>query len=109
MISLKEAITKAKDYVSEVYAGEPLPQLRLEEVRREDGEDTGHSSTYWLITIGFQIPMDTQAEAIAKEELQWNDSAANFFETLLKGRRVYKIVKINANTGEVESMTNRAA
>jgi hypothetical protein len=98
MVTLKEAIATAKDYVRGVYADEQLQDIRLEEVdRSSDGE-------HWLITIGFRgHPNDYINGGMTKTHLfadAWD---------FVRYPRDYKVVRINVHTGEVASMSNRAA
>jgi hypothetical protein len=62
----------------------------LEEVEREEGDDT----SYWLITIGFTQETEIQ-------------SSSPLSRLSLDKRRRYKRFKIDAETGEVLSMKIR--
>ena len=44
-MNVKEAVAKAKEHVSDIFADEQLLNIGLEELRRE-GND-------WLVTVGF--------------------------------------------------------
>ena len=85
-VSLKSAVKKSREFVSELYEGQPLSHMLLEEVRPSD------DGRFWLITIGFDLsedvgPLGKIVGGIA--------------------RRKYKVVKVNNSTGEVEQMTMR--
>jgi hypothetical protein len=86
-MDVKEAIAKAKSYIGELYTGEPIRDLGLEEVDR-DGSD-------WLITLGFvrgKHPYLSQfSEALAE----------------IANRRVYKVLHVDGQSGDVTSMKNR--
>ena len=51
-MDVKEAVTKAKSYVADVFDGEGPRNIGLEEARFDDGQDL------WLITIGFSRRWD---------------------------------------------------
>jgi len=97
MISIKEAIQIAKNYVREVYAesGEQISDIGLEEVNRSEDDRV------WLITVGFTIPDKRRQEVALNENLG----------TLLGGlstlTRQYKVVHIDAQTGEPLMMKMR--
>lgn len=91
MIEVKQAIAAAIESVKDFY-GEP-PDLLLEEVERS--EDDKH----WLITLGFSVAPATQP-ANTLQQL----SAA-----LKSPRRVYKVFRVDADTGKVDSMKIREA
>jgi hypothetical protein len=86
MVDIKQAVTVANDFISHLYP-EPLPDLALEEVQRSEDDK------YWLITLGFsQIkPTASALQALAGSQ---------------KGR-VYKVIKIDAESGEPVSMLIR--
>lgn len=90
-IDVKEAVKKALAYVRGLYEGENLPNLRLEEV--EFSEDAPR----WLVTIGY-----TASE---------RDVESNSFITALgsttRPRRDYKIIEVDAHTGQALSMKIR--
>lgn len=95
-IGVKEAIRKAYDYLHELFEDDDLPNLRLEEV--ELSEDGRH----WLVTYGFTA---------SEREVE---STTNPFASMLGGNtrttrpsREYKLLTVNAGTGEVESMRIR--
>jgi hypothetical protein len=83
----KEAISHAKAYVRDLYTGEPIRDLGLEEVER-DGSN-------WLITLGF----------VREDRPRLSQFSAALAE--IANRRVYKIVDVDGTTGDVTSMKNR--
>jgi hypothetical protein len=85
----KQAIALAKDYVAEVYSGEQLSNVGLEEVDFDDRREA------WDITIGFSRP--------------WNNAPALMPFTAAENyqRRTYKVIKISDKSGDVLSMKNR--
>ncbi len=89
-VELKEAVKIAKTYIAELYSDEPISDIGLEEVMKDD------SGNKWLITIGFirQSSSDT----------------ANKFLALRN--RLYKRVEIDnspqsSEPGKVPSVQNR--
>jgi len=97
MISVKEAIAAAKQWMQQVYAPEDIPELMLEEV--DQTEDQKH----WLITMGFRAPSGHQrvseTSEVAKPPLPQ--------PRLERVPRAYKQLRVNAETGKVESMQIR--
>jgi len=86
-IDVKAAVGRAlaffEDLFPKVYA------VRLEEIDRQ-GDD-------WLVTIGYlETPPPSKLDAL--------DPMARFRE---HGERVYKVMKVDAKTGEVHSMKIR--
>ena len=109
-VEVKQAIQNAIEYLKKNYEGvEDIDDIRLEEVEYEE------ISNEWLITISMlretaddekTIYDDAQAgiwrSVIAAQKLLDQNSAA---KKIL--RRVYKIIRINAETGEFVSMKLR--
>lgn len=84
----KQAIALAKEWVRDIYTGERITNLGLEELKFDD-----HSNE-WLVTLGFSRPWDVNlglAMALS------NDSVA---------RRSFKIVRIS-DDGKVRSVEDR--
>lgn len=94
-MDVKEAVEKAKKYTAEVFEGESIENLGLEEVVY-DGE-----AVVWKVTVGFNRPWD-QIKNLADAL-----SAASDGQIPEWRRRSYKIVQIDDRTGKVISMTNR--
>lgn len=92
MISAKEAVARAAEYMREMYANE-AKDLRVEEI-----ELTGDGET-WLVTMGFWefLPVPPPVNALA---------ALSQIENR-KVRRTYKQLAIQAESGEVLSMKIR--
>ncbi len=87
-MDVKEAVWKAKDYIGELFAGEEITYVGLEEVVFDEESDN------WKITIGFSRP--------------WNNR--NAFATRLgdlRTMRSYKVICISNASGDVESLTDR--
>ena len=86
-MDVKEATNKAREYVSEVFAGEEISQLGLEEVVHDP------DAKQWRITFGFARPWDRQ-----------NTVAVNMG---LKTSRAYKVVSIDDDSGSVIGLVDR--
>ncbi len=97
MIPLKDAVKIAKQFITEVYAhaGEELQEVGLEEVdRTEDGRE-------WLITIGFT------SDKPGARKLNLEHSLGRFVGGLSTLTREYKVVHIDAETGEPRTIKIR--
>jgi hypothetical protein len=91
MIDVKQAVSAAAASLESIYE-QPVADLLLEEVERsEDGR-------YWLITLGFSKPLPAQANQLQQLSAQ-----------LRPPQRIYKLIKIDAATGEFVSMKIREA
>ena len=96
-INVKDAVRIAVQYVRELYAPEELVDLRLEEV------ELSGSGKYWFVTLGFSRPE-------IRREQGGMEPAPGSLQTLLRPQaleREYKVVKIHAATGDVQSMKIR--
>ena len=87
-MDVKEAVKRAKEYLTDLYQGEEITNVGLEEVVFED------RSNSWKITIGFSRPWDHKNALVA---------------TLADSRslRSYKVLSINDDSGKVESLMDR--
>jgi hypothetical protein len=79
MIDVKQAVDAASQYLATLYANDPPSNVRLEEVELSEDEK------YWLVTLSFS---DT-------------------LQVFIPPRRSYKLFKINAESGQVQSMKIR--
>lgn len=84
MVSVKQAVEKAAGFLNEMYEGQVLDDLRLEEVERSD------DNKLWFITLSFLKPPLPFQSALS-----------------LPRSREYKVVTVSAETGEVRSMKIR--
>jgi len=87
-MDVKEAVKTAKEYLIDLYQGEEITNVGLEEVVFED------FSNNWKITIGFSRPWDHK----------------NVLSVALgEGRpsRSYKVLSIDDDSGKIESLTDR--
>ncbi|WP_336489331.1 hypothetical protein [Methylobacterium nigriterrae] len=88
-MNVKEAVSRAKTYVAEIFDDESPSNIGLEEIRFDDRQDL------WLITVGFSR--------------SWNRPKP--FTTALGGdidlNRTYKVVHVKDDDGKVVSLTDR--
>lgn len=91
-MDVKEAVQAARTHVSEIFAGEMLTDVGLEEVTFDHEEDGG----VWAITIGFSRPWDDP-----------NRHGPQLGEAV-PPRRTYMTVRIHDATGKALELTRRA-
>ena len=91
VIDVQKAVITAQNYLFSLpdTTGLVREDMRLEEVELSDDKK------YWFITLGFSRPVDKSKNPLA------DLVAVSSYE------RVYKVFKINAETGEVQSMKIR--
>lgn len=90
MLSVKEAVQAAHQWVGELYPPGELRHLRLEEVRLSENE------RFWEITLGWVEPA-----------IRENTFAASLSSDVRVLPRVYKTLDVDAETGEVKAMRIR--
>lgn len=90
MLSVKDAVQAAEQWVRELYPKRELRHLRLEEV------ELSADDRFWFITLGWLEP------AVREHPLA---SVLNREVNVLP--RVYKTVKVDAESGAVVSMKIR--
>ncbi|MDB9313790.1 hypothetical protein PN462_11820 [Spirulina sp. CS-785/01] len=99
--NVQTAVQVAKQYFFSIQPeiGEDISDLRLEEVEKTEDRQ------YWLITLGYDRPHQTPYNSLNS----LLKSSETLSETLNKKtkKREYKVVKIDADTGEVESIKIR--
>ncbi len=91
-MDVKEAVRRAKRYLGEIFSGEKITHVGLEEVVFDD------AANCWKITLGFFRPWDLDMEQTLVNPLARIDSHS---------RRTYKIVQIDDDSGKAVSITNR--
>lgn len=92
-MDVKEAVQAARAHVSEIFAGEMLTDVGLEEVTFDHEED---GAGVWAITIGFSRPWDDPN----RHGPQLGEAAPP--------RRTYMTVRIHDATGKALELTRRA-
>ena len=96
-MDVKEAVRTAKEYIADIYAGENVQHVGLEEVVFDETENA------WKVTIGFFRPWDgTQQSLVEKIERLSKTSPYPGWK-----QRSFKVVHIDNRTGEAFSMTHR--
>lgn len=87
MIDVKQAVEAAANYVGDLFAGEKILDVRLEEVELSEGDD------FWNVTLSFLR----------------EPKAASEFSKLVPARmqREYKMFVIRSLDGQVKSMKIR--
>lgn len=90
-VTVKEAVSRARVFLIDLYENESLPNLRLEEVELSD------DGSHWLVTYGF---------AASEQDIEHPFSKI-LGPSTTRTRRDYKIIKIDARTGKPLSMTIR--
>lgn len=83
MMTVKDVVGRVASFLAEAYAGKPILDLRLEEIELSDDRP------YWYVTVSF--------------ELYENEPASQ----LRVGNRLYKVLEIDAASGQVRSMKIR--
>lgn len=90
MLTVREAVQRARENATEFYQDAEISDLQLEEVELDE------AAGFWLITLGFNVPnanpMRGLGAAIAGER---------------QYIRKYKIFNIDVNTGDLKSMKIR--
>ena len=88
-MDVKEAVAVAKGYLTNLYSGEDISDVGLEEVEFDELSDQ------WSVTIGFARPWERTA---LRRALSAGDRV---------GARAYKVLLIDDETGEVQSLKDR--
>ena len=86
MVDVRKAVDKANEFIKYLFP-EPLPDLMLEEVRRSEDDK------YWLITLGFNRELPA--------------ANATMRQLLPRFTRAYKVIKVDAESGEPLEMSVR--
>lgn len=88
-MDVKEAVKTALQYVTDLFANEQLSNVGLEEVVFDEAANA------WDVTVGFSRPWD-------------HPKPGPFGGLITSGpHRQYKIVRVKATTGQVESVRIR--
>lgn len=100
MIEVKQAVKAAYDFIHTLYETEELIDLALEEIELSNDEK------YWLVTLGFTRVLSKPLEK--KITTPWTSIAeATVPASERQAVREYKIIKVDATTGEATSMKIR--
>ena len=93
-MDVKEAVSKAKDYVAEVFEGEYLQNVGLEEVTFNEMQGR------WLITVGFSRGWKYRVPTTLNETLSGSSTRPGG-----GGLREYKVIEISDRDEKVHSIT----
>ena len=88
-MDVREAVAVAKGYLTNLYTGEDIADLGLEEVEFDELSDQ------WSITLGFARPWERPSQ---RRALSAGDRI---------GARAYKVLRIDDETAEVKSLKDR--
>ena len=89
-MDVKEAAKLAKEYVADLFAEEGIDNVGLEEIELKPGP----SGPLWTVTVGFSRP--------------WDQGGLATITLGQKGlRRSYKVLRIDNQSGKVESIRDR--
>ena len=94
-INMKDAVITAKATIQDLYQGDPLKGLALEEIELRDQR----GRNVWAVTFGFHRP---KSVSVAEPNLHHFLGHSSQVEN-----RVYKTMLIDANTGEFVKMDMR--
>lgn len=89
-MNVKAAVELGKRYIVDIYAGEEINNIGLEEVEFDEGEKV------WYVTVGFSRP--------------WDEPKNIYSELSGKGtltKRSFKKLRISDENGTVLSVKNR--
>ena len=88
-MNVKEAVQSAKDYLADLYVGERITHVGLEEV------EFNEMANSWSVTVGFSRP--------------WNFPRNNVVNALGPGpvRCTYKVIRISDEDGRAISLKDR--
>ena len=89
-IGVKDAVSSAMNFVLDMYEGQRLRDLLLEEVEMAQNHDQ------WLVTIGFSHPKEESTSILSPA-------------TSKKLERQYKVIAVDAVSGIPKSMKIREA
>ena len=95
-MDVKEAVAVAKGYLTDIYTGESIVNLGLEEVEFDERSDT------WCITLGFSRPWD---HPMPRRNRTLALALGEPTEPELK--RSYKVLRVDDDSGEVKSLKDR--
>lgn len=92
-MDVKKASQTAKDYLLDLFEGEEIMNIGLEEIEFDN------SSKNWSVTVGFSRPWDYSNKSPTTPTL--------FGELSQPLARSYKIVRINDSSGQVLAVKDR--
>ena len=113
MISMREAVTAAKEQLHTIFDQDEIYDVRLEEIWSSEDDD------FWLVTLSFlerekRDRVDVDVDGTYSEMNEAKEGAPGIDDPVLMGflapfDRVLKVLKIRKSDGEFAGMTIRAA
>lgn len=97
-MKVKEAVQTAVNDVQDLFQGERITNLGLEEVDYDD------SSEEWIVTVGFSRPWDYSDVGVNAGAL-----AAVLTPRTSQPNRSFKVVRVKDSDGRVVSVKNRTS
>lgn len=104
MLSMKEAVIKAKSYAKELYESEGIQDLSLEEI------DFDNRSKKWKITLGYNAKRHKIERDVGLRSTLATNALGVFGsnrEQSVEMVREYKVFEINAQDGSLVKMLIR--
>lgn len=94
-MEVKEAIAAAKSYVANVFDGDKIQNLGLEEIEFDD------TNQLWIVTVGFSRPWDRRTPTL-HDQMIGNYGRRDPY----RPNRDYKVVSVRDSDGKVVSVRN---
>ena len=98
-LDVKQAIQTAMDYVQSAFEDEGIENLGLEEIEISEGK--------WKVTVGFSRPWDHPKLERRNSIMGMAPLSGLQSREDLRPERTYKVISIDSQTGEIESMMIR--
>lgn len=93
LVDRLEAVQTAKQYIADLYSSEGITTTRLEELNYDS------LNGWWLVTVGFAY--------VGGSDAGGSGTVTPSLARAVYGDRVYKLVRIDAGSGDVIGMTDR--
>ena len=91
MVDVKQAVSKAMDYLKDMYQTDRFKDVLLEEV------DLSEDNKFWYVTIGFTRGQESTS----------GGPMATLIGQSSEFKREYKVFQIDSQTGDLRSMRSR--
>jgi hypothetical protein len=91
MVDVKQAVSKAKGYLEDMYQIDQFKDVLVEEV------DLSEDNKYWNVTIGFT----------RRQESTSGGPMATLIGQSAEFKREFKVFQIDAESGDLRSMRSR--
>lgn len=95
MLTIKQAVQKAREYFAELFSNDNVKDLALEEVKFDDERNA------WLVTLGFKSHREKTITAPSTTRLGSTD-------IITESLREYKTFNLNPETGDLLSIDMRS-